>query len=596
MPVTKEQAQNLLNKGYSEDEVVQFMKRTGTQDTGISNQDIAQHPVKSLVKTFMQPAAQSLTGKTLEQSMPYIHTPQENTPMGRVQAIGVNTMADVGAKMADIATTPSTYALAPVLKYLGIPIMGAINKGIVKPIQEGIAASKELKQTAQTVGSASSKSGSITRAISEGTDKLVKPLKESLDSEKSNFSDIKESLQKEISNKKELNTSKLKMTKEGQDARRELVMSDLEQQKQSLTEALQGEAEDITKYMKDEIPNKVKSMNDVFGQHLDEIGSEMEKSGKGISQLDRYGILKRTLDEANDLGITTGRARGLLEKLHADAAKAVEGETVNTGIIDVTGKPIISKTLSKGQELIPFRDFINETREFRRILSESKLSGVKGMNDEDIVGAMYYKNLDKYMESNVNGYKALQKDYAPVINAMKASRRIFKPGDTYSDEQGVNLIKKYAMGKTTAGKEQLLGDIQKESRFGKGVGDVTSKAKSIGDKLSTVTDTVKKMPKTLQKKFDAELEDIRSTHEKEIGDLEKRLEEAKGKSQMKADTIKDQIDDINHLSDMRISHVKNVADRLEEIKAKGKVLSVLGALGVEGIGRKGKDVKHLLFN
>jgi hypothetical protein len=224
------------------------------------------------------------------------------------------------------------------------------------------------------------------------------------------------------------------------------------------------------------------------------------------------------------------------------------------------------------------------------------LSGAQGINDEDIVGAIYNKHLDRYMEENVNGYKSLMRDYAPVIQTMKTARKIFKPGSQYSDEQGVSLLKKYALGNTTAGKEELVGDLGKSSRFGGGMNTQASDLKSIGSQLKNVQENIKSFPRVLQRKFDKEISGIKNVHEKQMGDLEGQLDRAQGQSQMKIDAIKDKISDIEATTKDRISHVQDVSDKLQAIKNKGKVAGLLGLVGLEVIGRKGEDVKHLLMH
>lgn len=607
-PLTEEQFNKAKASGFTPDQIIGFEKQRkeksmSNQDTGISNKDISEHPFKSVAKTLIQPATQSLTGKSLGQMSEEssVHTPftqQQREDYknkwgmypGKAEEMSIgDQLKTAGAMGIDIATNPSTYAVSPILKLLGM-----VGSSIAKPFQEAISQSKELATTAKEIGSASKSPESIVRRMGELQDTSVKPLKESIESEKSDFQDIKDSLTKDIENKKGLKSGKLEVTKDYQKNMKDNIMSDLSKQKESLEEALQGESEGIAKYMKNEIPEKVKSMNEVFGKHIDDISDAMEKSGKGISQSDRFHILNSTKEEADALGINTGRAKKLLDSLHTDATTAVEGKKIPLGIVDVNGKPIISEIPGKGSEVMPFRDFIQETRQFRRILNDSKLSGIKGMNDEDIVGAIYNKNVNKFLENNVSGYRSLQKDYAPVINAMKTARRIFKPGDIYSDEQGINLLKKYATGKASEGKEQLLKDMQSSSRFGGGTKDITSGLKSIGDKLADVKSKISNMPKQLESKFSKELEDIRNSHDKDISNLQSRLENSKGDSQAKVDSLKDQIRDIESNYDARIRTVRDTADKIKEFKNKSKIAGALGLVGLETFGRKGQDVKHLI--
>jgi wobble nucleotide-excising tRNase len=118
----------------------------------------------------------------------------------------------------------------------------------------------------------------------------------------------------------------------------------------------------------------------------------------------------------------------------------------------------------------------------------------------------------------------------------------------------------------------------------------------VGSQLKNVQENIKSFPKPLQKKFDKEIFDIKQSHEKQIGDLEKQLENAKGQSQIKIDEIKDKISDIEAYTNERISHIKDISDKLQDIRRKGKILGVLGLVGATEIARKGEDVKRLLFH
>lgn len=474
-------------------------------------------------------------------------------------------------------------------------IVGKLGNKIIEPIKEGLQLSKELGQTAKEVGAPAKSSDSIVRTMGLKNQSDIAPLQDALNSEKSNFQDIKESLNNEMANQKGLKTDKIQLTKDYAREVHENRINDLENNKNLLKEAIQGKAEGIAKYLKEDIPQVIQSMNETFGKEVDNIGSAMENAGKGVTNTDNFNILNKTMDEANGLGINTGRAKALLDKLHGEATKAIQGEKINTGLLDNNGNQIIKEVQGSGEDVIPFRDFLNQTREFRRILSDSKLSGAKGLNDEDIVGSIYYKNLGKYMEDNIPGYKGLQKDYAPVINAMKTARRIFRPGDVYSDEQGINLLKRYATGSTSSGKEQLFNDIQSSSRFGNGVQDVTSGIKNLGDKLKNVESQIADAPINYRNKLATELKNIRNEHEKAISSLSNKLKDAEGESQIKSDSLKDQIADINSNFDDRINRVKSVNERLSELKKRGVAAGVLATVGLGEFGRKGEDIKHLIM-
>ena len=506
-------------------------------------------------------------------------------------------MINMGADALDTFTSPGQWLTGIGLsKPVSMGIQG-IKKGIGaigKNISEVFEASKTLSETAKQIGSVTKDPKSILRQFGNLKQKEVMPLKDAIDSENTKIKDIQESIQKHMEDVHGLKSGKLELTKAHQDYIKETTMADLVKQKEYLQSALQKGSEGISKYMKEEIPKKIRSMNDVFGEHIDTISDAMEKSGKGISHADRFNILNATKAEAEDLGINTGRAKKLLDMLHDNATNITQDKEIPTGILDAEGKPIISKVSGQGSEMIPFREFIQETRQFRKILSDAKLTGVKGLNDEDIVGAIYNKNVNKYLEENVEGYRTLQKDYAPVIKTMKTARRIFKPGEDYNDETGVNLLKRYATDKTTEGKNQLFKDLESSSRFGEGMGSSTKNIKSIGTKISQVEYKISEMPKVLKEKFDTELENIKNGYDEDITSLKNKSKEYSLDTQSKIDSIKDQITEINNKYSERIEKIRAASDKLNEFKKKAWITGILGSIGLGGAGKAIEKAKEIL--
>lgn len=93
-------------------------------DTGISGQDIMQHPIGSLAKTILQPAAKSLTGKSLEDmardkslsggDVPVATARPFDSKLGDVQDTAFKNA--VGAQVGDAVTTPVNYVGGALLK------------------------------------------------------------------------------------------------------------------------------------------------------------------------------------------------------------------------------------------------------------------------------------------------------------------------------------------------------------------------------------------------------------------------------------------------------------------------------------------------
>lgn len=527
----------------------------------------------SLLKTLGLTGGKSLTDISQQTPIPTTMTGDKGKDFLSVLGLGAKGLGrDVAASVGDFYSSPTgilTLGLGP-----------AIN-AISKPLQ----LSKELSMTAKAIGAPANTSESIVRTLGLQREKEILPLNEAISSEKTNFSNIEDSIKANLAKEKGLQTKKIYLTREAQNKSRDAIMSDLNSQLSSLKAGLNKDIGTAVRYLKDEIPINIQKMNDVFGNEIDRIGQVMADNGKGISHTDNFNILNQTNDEVNSLGISTGRAKALLDKLHQEASSSVEGHQIPTGLVDNYGNPVMHEFQGNGADLIPFKDFIQQSRAFKRILSESKLSGTKGMNDEDIVGAIYYKNLNKFMEENVNGYRSLQKEYAPVINAMKTARRIFQPGNIYSDTQGANLLKAYAQGTATPGKEQLLADIQASSKFSGGMGDMTSGLKSTGDKINDIEKKIAEYPKSLRYKFSNELKAIKDEHAGNISKLNAELEANKNSSELKIREIGDKIKEVTNQYDNKVNRVRDVSEQLGAIKSKhDAMLNIASKLGQVGVG------------
>lgn len=511
---------------------------------------------------------------------------------------GDKLQADVAGMVAPIGGVAGLMT-RPLLKALGnISDLKKVQKS-----QETLSEMnfKNLKSEAEKIGAEYPSIDAITRKLGLQKAEKVQPLQEAVNSEKSTFSQVKDSLKKDIADTQKIKTEKLKLTKDAQANQRAQTMAELKQTKADTEKALTGEASDVVKYLKDSIPEKIKSYNKGYGDRIEQMAEALDKNGQGISHAENLDILQKTMQEADDIGINTGRARSVLEQEHAAALK--EAGPQESSLVTTEGKPIM--LTGNGQEFIRMRDFLMNSRKFKRTLSEAKLSGTKGYSDEDIVTALYNKHFGNFMSQKVEGFGKLQQDYAPVINAMKTARRIFNPGNEYSEEQGVNLLRKYALDSATPKKQQLVEDIQKANPFGEGVDQFSPNLKEFGKKVTLARQKIADASIGMRNKFTKELDTIEGQYAKETEGLKARLKSAEGESQAKQDILKDKISEIEQQHKFKVDEVSDIADRIkthdmigadagkkiaEFKKKRNEVLGLLGLFTGGTVGKKGIEM------
>lgn len=141
----------IKSEGVTVNDVRNFKK-----DIGISNQDIAEHPFKSVAKTLMQPAAQSLTGKTMEDRVKEsINDPNfmqsKTAPFDKFipQAGNAAMNRMVGGQILDQASTPINYVggktIEPIMKMLGVPLKSIANLTKFSKSENRINLAKEAR-------------------------------------------------------------------------------------------------------------------------------------------------------------------------------------------------------------------------------------------------------------------------------------------------------------------------------------------------------------------------------------------------------------------------------------------------------------------
>lgn len=238
-----------------------------------------------------------------------------------------------------------------------------------------------------------------------------------------------------------------------------------------------------------------------YGKKLDDIIDIAEQENKLPTVDDLTAIFEKTDDEIQKAFIDTGapltRYSALKNKyIHgvnpetqpemSALSKAMgfkKGEMKNAGInwsrVDTAQSQVVPPNPNAPVNL---KGLLSDIRSVKKAVSAKGQGALQAFSDEDLVATIFQKNVGEYMSAKYPEFANLQKDYAPLIEQMKAGRQIFKPGAPYDLGTAPNVIKK-----PNIVENKLLGEIEKgKEGFSKGVGPITRPVRKAQSKLAGV--------------------------------------------------------------------------------------------------------------
>lgn len=247
------------------------------------------------------------------------------------------------------------------------------------------------------------------------------------------------------------------------------------------TEALQN-AKDI----KPKLVSFGGRLSNVYGKKLDEFDEVLTELDIKVAKNDAIDTwLKPALEKVSDDPLATSK----LLRFIKDRGYIVEEVISNAGNKSYSITPIdIPK-----DEYLDFRELVNWKNAFKKTgLSASAKSGM-GLKKEDMAyrslqdswGEFLSNTFKQFPQENgslLQQFNEMQSEYAPLAQAKWKAYKIFKPFDPtdINIDKGVRFFKDYAVGKAKAGQDELLRIVEKGSKFSSGVGDISSKIKSLG--------------------------------------------------------------------------------------------------------------------
>lgn len=251
----------------------------------------------------------------------------------------------------------------------------------------------------------------------------------------------------------------------------------------ALDNALKNTTEEVSRKVQEWLPSFYRSNSKTFEKQLDLISEKLIKEGNQLT----VGEISKMLDDVSghldEAFITEGSPLKAIENLRAkygidfvsSPGKFFSGQT---------GLPVGGPITSNADQVVPLKEFFNDIKTIRNSLSAAAKSGASRFTQEDVAVSIFNKGTADLLESRVPDLARLREAYAPVIQAMKVSNRIFKPfKGSFETKTGTALLKKFALGKTEQGEELLLKAIQEGSDFAPGIGNITDSLRNQGMRL-----------------------------------------------------------------------------------------------------------------
>lgn len=326
----------------------------------------------------------------------------------------------------------------------------------------------------------------------------------------------------------------------------------------ALGDALQSKSEEVAVEIQKKLPNFYRANSQAFGTKLDDISEGLASRGEDITTGEINAMLENISVEMDDALITEGRAREAI--LALKNKYAVDFISHPSSFFKMsTGTPAGGEITSNADQVIPLRQFYNDIKSIRKSLSSGAKSGATRYTQEDVAVSMFNKGVAEMLETRVPELSQLRQAYAPIIQSMKVSNRIFKPfKGEFETKTGSAMLKRFSLGKTEQGEELLVRSIEQGSDFAPGLGKITTPLKQKGIELVEARNRIQPM-----------LDEMTSVNTLARNDIEKNFAE----KVMKLKANQDFIAADSQIKEKMIENI--VAARLKEIGVRDNVIDNL---------------------
>ena len=326
-----------------------------------------------------------------------------------------------------------------------------------------------------------------------------------------------------------------------------------------------------------------KENSNSYGTKLDDVIEIAEKEGALPTKQTLQDIFDKTDAEIASTFIDTGvpltKYNALKDKYLGSFSSEVnpeaqaiskalgfkKGQMKNAGIdwsrVDIAKSQI--KTPA-GKEFINLKELLQDIRSVKKAISAKGQGAERAFTDEDLVSIIFQKNVGEYMSSTYPQFAKLQKSYAPIIEQMKAGRKIFKPGAPYELGTAPKVI-----SAPDIIEKKLIGELEKGTPgFSKGLGEISQPVIKAQKKLAGTEKGYEIAKQRIEK--------LNAVEQKELGELLSLREEAYKmakekttvKSMVRQKQIKDQLE--KRLQDLETGSFKG-KETISKLTARAKI-------------------------
>ena len=235
-------------------------------------------------------------------------------------------------------------------------------------------------------------------------------------------------------------------------------------------------------------PRLARENSTTYGNKLDDIVNIAEQESKLPTKTILQDIFDKTDTELAEAFLDTGAPLIKYNAIKSKYLGGIAGETnpeaqaimqalgIKKGQLKGAGIDWSKVDISQSQFKPPdpnapinLKGLLKDIRSVSKAISAKAKGAERAFTDEDLVAVIFQKNIGEYMAKTYPKFAKLQKAYSPLIEQMKAGRKLFKPGAPY--ELGTapkTLVKPDIVEK------RLIGELEKGTKgFNKGLGEIT---------------------------------------------------------------------------------------------------------------------------
>ncbi len=331
---------------------------------------------------------------------------------------------------------------------------------------------------------------------------------------------------------------------------------------------LQDAAEKGSVEFQKKLPDFFNANSEAYGNARDNAFAKMAKEGKGITNQEVFDAIQKTKQNISDALIPSDApALKVIRQLESKYNPTVSEES--SPILGENGQPIQTTTNSKAGEFVNLDQLVQDLRNVKSTLSSGAASGRTGFNQEDLAVNYLNHNLGDYIKEKVPAFAQLQKDYSPVMQAMKEAHKIFKPNmGEFNTKTATTFLKNAGTGKLELGQEKVLNAVEGGNKFSPGVGNISSEVKGIGKSMDDI--------KTQMSNFDEQARSVTGSSNSEIAQKQASIATRKAILQKRLDGLEQRRQTVS-----RLEANKDVIGRLKHaILGKAADATGLGAAKV----------------